>query len=377
MPQEWRSGMASSGHRLGAPPLRRRGQDQGIAGPRAEQRLQRRMDDAGEGEQDSDNWNHQAFAMSQNMWFGISEEGQGGSDDRYGGNAGVAPLVRYKPASRGSQEVQRPAPAGRAAAASSSSSSSMALAPKTAPAPPRKPVSRGMGILPLARGPTTGAAGSGWGREEDWSDSAAWEWEQEPRKPAASSRPAAEKAKAPCSVPRICPGSVVRSMFQDSDWYLATVEQDNGDGTFTIAWLDGDPSDRVKRREDLKLVRYCKDTQSYTEVLEEVSSGEPHPDPLRAGEQEQSEGAPEEAAPASVEVEPSLEGEVLPLEVGDRIRVVGLKTRPEMNGILGTLIEQREEERWQVAMDSDMGVKIFKTKNLERLPMDDFPEEVD
>jgi len=59
------------------------------------------------------------------------------------------------------------------------------------------------------------------------------------------------------------------------------------------------------------------------------------------------------------------EDEVVDLLPGLRIRVVGLATRPELNGQLGTLeVYDEGRRRWKVAMD-DGSVKLFRMANLE------------
>lgn len=53
------------------------------------------------------------------------------------------------------------------------------------------------------------------------------------------------------------------------------------------------------------------------------------------------------------------------LRAGDRIQVVGLKTRLELNGLVGILTGfDREEGRWKVRMEDNTG-KLFRPQNLE------------
>jgi len=61
------------------------------------------------------------------------------------------------------------------------------------------------------------------------------------------------------------PGDVVKGHFLGEGWYLATIEQDNGDGTYVVAWLDGDPSDRIKQSTDLKPMHFNRELQCYEE----------------------------------------------------------------------------------------------------------------
>lgn len=65
-----------------------------------------------------------------------------------------------------------------------------------------------------------------------------------------------------------CVGDVVKAPFSDGQWYLGTVEQDNGDGTYTLEWFDGDEADRVKALADLKLMRYDPEVKCYQEAEE-------------------------------------------------------------------------------------------------------------
>jgi len=44
----------------------------------------------------------------------------------------------------------------------------------------------------------------------------------------------------------------VLAKYEDGAWYSAAIRQDNGDGTFTLDWDDGDKRDRVKPRELIK-----------------------------------------------------------------------------------------------------------------------------
>lgn len=59
------------------------------------------------------------------------------------------------------------------------------------------------------------------------------------------------------------------------------------------------------------------------------------------------------------------EGEESIFAEGDRVRVTGLKTRPDLNGILGSIIEWDDaERRWKVHMDDGSG-KMLRTCHLE------------
>eukprot|EP00931_Biecheleriopsis_adriatica_P065971 TRINITY_DN40403_c0_g1_i1.p1 TRINITY_DN40403_c0_g1~~TRINITY_DN40403_c0_g1_i1.p1 ORF type:complete len:801 (+),score=180.38 TRINITY_DN40403_c0_g1_i1:58-2460(+) len=52
------------------------------------------------------------------------------------------------------------------------------------------------------------------------------------------------------------------------------------------------------------------------------------------------------------------------LELGARVRLEGLSTRPELNGMRGVLVARQEEGKWQVSLDGGGGDKVLKAKNL-------------
>mmetsp|Transcript_39474 Transcript_39474/g.91635 ORF Transcript_39474/g.91635 Transcript_39474/m.91635 type:complete len:514 (-) Transcript_39474:149-1690(-) len=62
------------------------------------------------------------------------------------------------------------------------------------------------------------------------------------------------------------PGNTVQGHFSEGEWYLATVDKDNGDGTYTVKWFDGDESNCVKSSSELKLMRFDPTDQEYHEV---------------------------------------------------------------------------------------------------------------
>mmetsp|Transcript_92712 Transcript_92712/g.288601 ORF Transcript_92712/g.288601 Transcript_92712/m.288601 type:complete len:277 (+) Transcript_92712:35-865(+) len=62
------------------------------------------------------------------------------------------------------------------------------------------------------------------------------------------------------------PGDVVSANFVNEHWFLATIEQDNGDGTYTLAWFDGDTRHRVKRSAELKPMCFNMELERYEEV---------------------------------------------------------------------------------------------------------------
>jgi len=62
--------------------------------------------------------------------------------------------------------------------------------------------------------------------------------------------------------------------------------------------------------------------------------------------------------------------EARPLVSGARVQLTGLKRHPELNGMHGTLVEQREDSRWQVTLDNESGDRAFKAKHLEQIADD-------
>jgi len=59
-----------------------------------------------------------------------------------------------------------------------------------------------------------------------------------------------------------------------------------------------------------------------------------------------------------------------PLASGARVQLSGLKRHPDLNGMHGTVVEQREDSRWQVSLENELGDKIFKSKHLEQIADD-------
>jgi len=89
------------------------------------------------------------------------------------------------------------------------------------------------------------------------------------------------------------PGDVVKANFRQGQWYLATVEHDNGDGTYTVAWLDGDVSNCRKHSSELRLMRFHVGLERYEECIADQSGTHPsvkmkdgptHWGPLRVGD---------------------------------------------------------------------------------------------
>lgn len=63
------------------------------------------------------------------------------------------------------------------------------------------------------------------------------------------------------------PGEIVKGRFSDGEWYLATIELENTDGTYSVAWFDGDTSNCIKHSYELKLMQFDVDGGCYREVL--------------------------------------------------------------------------------------------------------------
>jgi len=75
-------------------------------------------------------------------------------------------------------------------------------------------------------------------------------------------------------------GDVVKAHYRHDQFYLATIERFNGDGTYEVVWFDGDSSERTKRLDELTLMRFDDQLKLYTEdrypaVSREASTGCP------------------------------------------------------------------------------------------------------
>lgn len=79
------------------------------------------------------------------------------------------------------------------------------------------------------------------------------------------------------------PGDVVKGCFEDDQWYLAEVEKDNGDGTYTISWFDGDPSNRVKGLDSLIRMKFNAELHEYREDVQHEHQPDAQPSDARAG----------------------------------------------------------------------------------------------
>eukprot|EP00747_Dinoflagellata_sp_TGD_P098126 gnl/TRDRNA2_/TRDRNA2_167348_c4_seq3.p1 gnl/TRDRNA2_/TRDRNA2_167348_c4~~gnl/TRDRNA2_/TRDRNA2_167348_c4_seq3.p1 ORF type:complete len:759 (-),score=172.10 gnl/TRDRNA2_/TRDRNA2_167348_c4_seq3:120-2141(-) len=55
------------------------------------------------------------------------------------------------------------------------------------------------------------------------------------------------------------------------------------------------------------------------------------------------------------------------LRAGTRVQLTGLKNRPDMVGLTGTLVEEKEPGKWQVLLDEGLGSKLLKTEFLQSL----------
>mmetsp|Transcript_72754 Transcript_72754/g.137559 ORF Transcript_72754/g.137559 Transcript_72754/m.137559 type:complete len:1495 (-) Transcript_72754:183-4667(-) len=74
-------------------------------------------------------------------------------------------------------------------------------------------------------------------------------------------------------------------------------------------------------------------------------------------------GAPSSGAPSSYSPAPSASTSSLDLGPGTRVVLGNLKSVPELNGVFGTIVEQKGD-RWQVKLDNGQGEKLLKVNNL-------------
>lgn len=113
-----------------------------------------------------------------------------------------------------------------------------------------------------------------------------------------------------------------------------------------------------------EVIKYSGDTERYEVRLDcgEVKRvREANIEALRPGTATSSRAAPQ--APAT----PSAEGAAQELRPEDRVRIVGLVARSDLNGHEGSLVSHIEAEgRWRVRMDDGSG-KTLRAEHLERL----------
>mmetsp|Transcript_35159 Transcript_35159/g.111784 ORF Transcript_35159/g.111784 Transcript_35159/m.111784 type:complete len:187 (+) Transcript_35159:128-688(+) len=70
------------------------------------------------------------------------------------------------------------------------------------------------------------------------------------------------------------PGDVVQGYFpDDGEWYLATVEEANVDGTYSVDWFDGDLSHRTRRADELRLMKFDRQLQRYERARQPEEAG--------------------------------------------------------------------------------------------------------
>mmetsp|Transcript_78292 Transcript_78292/g.135852 ORF Transcript_78292/g.135852 Transcript_78292/m.135852 type:complete len:689 (+) Transcript_78292:120-2186(+) len=69
-------------------------------------------------------------------------------------------------------------------------------------------------------------------------------------------------------------GDIVKGLFLQAHWYLATVAKVNGDGTYEVEWDDGDEVDKTKKAEELKLVRRTAEAASAMPRVSEQGADE-------------------------------------------------------------------------------------------------------
>eukprot|EP00929_Paragymnodinium_shiwhaense_P029153 TRINITY_DN1677_c1_g1_i1.p1 TRINITY_DN1677_c1_g1~~TRINITY_DN1677_c1_g1_i1.p1 ORF type:complete len:425 (-),score=107.58 TRINITY_DN1677_c1_g1_i1:75-1271(-) len=60
------------------------------------------------------------------------------------------------------------------------------------------------------------------------------------------------------AIPQYGVGDHVQALYMDGSWYNATIQKDNGNGSWAVVWEDGDTSDNIKRIDKLKLVAKAK-----------------------------------------------------------------------------------------------------------------------
>merc|ERR1712217_429379 len=61
---------------------------------------------------------------------------------------------------------------------------------------------------------------------------------------------------------------------------------------------------------------------------------------------------------------------------GRRIRISGLVSHEEMNGMKGTVIEEVQEDVWHVLLDDGAGEKLLRSKNMTQIHTSAAPAEV-
>lgn len=175
---------------------------------------------------------------------------------------------------------------------------------------------------------------------------------------------------------RFSPGDVVSGHFGDGEWYLATIEQDNCDGTFTLGWFDGDESNRVKGPDELKLMQFNKELEEYEEVEhEEVEHGDEQTDEVGISNDLPESDVRQDLMPGSevaleamqnlAEVENNDPGDSLQVietpelrtifVKGMRVEVVDPSPGSKINGQIGTLISEIQAGRWKVDIYDTLG----------------------
>lgn len=211
-------------------------------------------------------------------------------------------------------------------------------------------------------------------------------------------------------------GDIVKGLFLQAHWYLATIAQVNDDGTYEVEWDDGDDVDKTKKADELQLVRRGEEgreagaaeagaTEDVPEDEEDDEDDLPDlidpedakgkADGVAKSEESADKGPeieddekedPEKRAQAIKEVKARAEQEARERaardkkareakalmnsggrQAGVRVRLKDMTQKPEMNGVPGTLVEQKGD-RWIVNLDGGPGVGkgrwMVNTRNL-------------
>lgn len=197
-------------------------------------------------------------------------------------------------------------------------------------------------------------------------------------------------------------GDIVKGLFLQAHWYLATVAKVNGDGTYEVEWDDGDEVDKTKKAEELRLVRRnpqatspadeddeddlpdlieadgaaktneeadTKDADLKQEAGDQASATDTKSEDAVAAEgdaemraqaiREVKARAEQEARERALRDKKAREAKALMnsggRQAGIRVRLKEMTQKPEMNGVAGTLVEQKGD-RWIVNLDGGPGV---------------------
>jgi hypothetical protein len=67
-------------------------------------------------------------------------------------------------------------------------------------------------------------------------------------------------------------GDKVEGLYKNRRWYPAVISSKNSDGTFTVDWQDGDSQDRIKKPEEVRLIKNTKPVIMEQEQIQVVCS---------------------------------------------------------------------------------------------------------